>query len=275
MPENQPRQYQELIYETVPLTGSEDPAAGHVGVINLNRPEARNALTWRTYAELEDAVRTTEARCLVITGADPAFCSGDDVKLVMGGGDRPPESVSARRTPRLTPAADALLHTNVPIVAAVNGAAVGWGMELALMCDLRVASERARFGELFVLRGLCSDVPGIGRLAQCVGREKAAEMLFTGEIVDAAEALRIGLVGRLVDHEQLLPTAIGLAQRIAGNPPLAVQALKRGLRRALDPDWRELGEWVSTTLGQLFLTEDHREGVKSFLEKRPARYVGA
>jgi enoyl-CoA hydratase len=100
-------------------------------------------------------------------------------------------------------------------------------------------------------------------------------MLFTGEIVDAAEALRIGLVGRVVNHEQLLPTALDLAQRIAGNPPLAVQALKRGLRKALDPDWRELGEWVSTTLGQLFLTEDHREGVKSFLEKRPARYVGA
>jgi enoyl-CoA hydratase len=209
----------------------------------------------------------------VITGTDPAFCSGDDVKQVMGGGDRPPD-VSAGPGPRLTPAADALLHTDVPVVAAVNGAAVGWGMELALMADLRVASERAKLGELFVLRGLVSDAPGLGRLAQLVGREKAAELLFTGEVIDAAEALRIGLVGQVVPHEDLLPTALGLAHRIAANPPLAVQRLKAGLRRALDPDWTELGTWVSVNLGELFRTEDHREGVKAFLEKRPPHYVG-
>src|SRR6478672_2086025 len=155
---------------------------GYVGVITLNRPEARNALTWTTYRLLETAVRETTARCLVITGTDPAFCSGDDVKQVMGGGERPPDMPT---TPRLTPAADALLHTDVPVIAAVNGPAVGWGMELALMADLRVASERARFGELFVLRGLVSDVAGLGRLAGLVGRERAAELLFTGEIVDA------------------------------------------------------------------------------------------
>jgi enoyl-CoA hydratase/carnithine racemase len=245
---------------------------GHVGVITLNRPDARNALTHRTYAELEQCVRDTTARCLVITGADPAFCSGDDVKLVMGGGEKPPV---VDQTPRLTPAADALLHTDVPVIAAVNGAAVGWGMELAMMADLRVASERARFGELFVLRGLCSDVAGIGRLAQLVGREKAAELLFTGDIIDSSEALRIGLVGRVVDHEDLLPIALGLAQRIASNPPLAVAALKRGLRTALDPDWQELGAWVSATLGVLFSTRDHKEGVRSFLEKRPAEYTGS
>jgi enoyl-CoA hydratase/carnithine racemase len=246
---------------------------GDVGIITIDRPEARNALTFRTYALLEEAVRNTTARCLVITGTDPAFCSGDDVKQVMGGGERPPE-VSTAGGPRLTPAADALLHTDVPVVAAVNGAAVGWGMELALMADLRVASERAKLGELFVLRGLVSDAPGLGRLAQLVGREKAAELLFTGEVIDAAEALRIGLVGRVVPHEELMPTAMGLARRIAANPPLAVQRLKAGLRRALDPDWRELGEWVSVSLGELFHTEDHREGVRSFLEKRPPRYVG-
>ena len=248
---------------------------GHVGVITLNRPEQRNALTWRTYALLEEAVRTTEARCLVITGADPAFCSGDDVRQVMGGGDRPPDVGAGSKTgPRLTPAADALLHTDVPVVAAVNDAAVGWGMELAMMCDLRVASDKAKFGELFVLRGLCTDVPGLGRLAQLVGREKAAEMVFTGDVIPAEEALRIGLVGRVVPHAELLPTAMALATKIAGNPPLAVQAIKAGLRKALDPDWNDLGTWVSSTLGRLFQTEDHREGVKSFLEKRPANYVG-
>lgn len=246
---------------------------GEVEILTIDRPEARNALTHRSYAELERAVRETTARCLVITGADPAFCSGDDVKQVMGGGAGGPAAALALR-PRLTPAAEALLGTDVPVVAAVNGAAVGWGMELALMADLRVASERARFGELFVLRGLCCDVAGLARLAEAVGREKAAELLFTGEVIDAAEALRIGLVSRVVPHAELLPTALALAERIAGNPPLAVARLKAGLREALDPDWATLGAWVSRSLGALFQTEDHREGVKAFLEKRPPRYVG-
>jgi enoyl-CoA hydratase/carnithine racemase len=245
---------------------------GHVGVITINRPEARNALTWSTYAALEAAVRETDARCLVITGADPAFCSGDDVKQIMGGGEKPPDLGS--REPRLTPAADAILHTDVPVIAAVNGAAVGWGMELAMYADIRVASERAKFGELFVLRGLVTDVGGIGRLTSLVGREKTAELLFTGAVIDAAEALRIGLVGRVVEHDDLLPTALDLAQRIAANPPLAVQAIKRGLRLAVDPDWNELGRWVSTNLAELFQTNDHREGVKSFLEKRPPSFTG-
>jgi enoyl-CoA hydratase len=247
---------------------------GDIAVITLDRPEARNALTYAAYAALESAVRNTTARCLIVTGADPAFCSGDDVKLIMAGGERPPELTSRARTPRLTPAADALLNTDVPVIAAVNGPAVGWGMELAMMADIRVASERARFGELFVLRGLVSDVAGLGRLAQLVGREKAAELLFTGEIIDATEALRIGLVGRVVSHDELLPTARSLAERIAANPPLAVARLKAGLRRALDPDWSELGAWVSASLTELFATDDHREGVRAFLERRPAVFHG-
>ena len=253
----------------------------HVGVITLDRPAARNALTHGMYAELERLVReapSTGARCLVITGADPAFCSGDDVRQVMGGGEegRAPLAASehASRAPRLTPAADALLHCDLPIVAAVNGAAVGWGMELALMADIRVASERARFGELFVLRGLVSDVAGIGRLAQLVGRERAAELLFTGDVITAAQALDLRLVSRVVAHDELLPTAFALAGRIAANPPLAVQRLKVGLRDTLDPDWRELGAWVSASLGELFTTADHREGVRSFLEKRPPVFTG-
>jgi enoyl-CoA hydratase len=174
----------------------------------------------------------------------------------------------------LTPAADALLHSNVPVIAAVNGAAVGWGMELSMMADIRVASEKAKFGELFVLRGLCTDVAGIGRLASLVGRETAAELLFTGDVIDAARAKEIGLVSRVVPHAELLPTALELAAKIAARPPLAVQKIKEGLRQAVDPNWTELGVWVSTSLSELFKTEDHREGVKSFLEKRPAVYVG-
>jgi enoyl-CoA hydratase/carnithine racemase len=246
---------------------------GEVAVVTINRPEARNALTHTTYAELEDAVGSTTARCLVITGTDPAFCSGDDVKQIMvKAGDE--VSTRLRSEPRITPAAAALLGTDVPIIAAVNGAAVGWGMELAIMADIRVASERAKFGELFVKRGLCCDVAGLGRLAQLVGREAAAELLFTGRIVDAEEARALRLVSRVVPHEALLPAALALAEEIAANPPLAVQRLKAGLRTALDPDWAGLGTWVSASLGELFQTQDHKEGVAAFLEKREPRYVG-
>ncbi|MGC8514222.1 MAG: enoyl-CoA hydratase/isomerase family protein [Acidimicrobiales bacterium] len=246
---------------------------GDVGVITLNRPAARNALTHTTYAELEEAVRGSSHRCLVVTGSDPAFCSGDDVKQIMvqeGGA----VAERLRSQPRLTPAAGALLETDIPVVAAVNGPAVGWGMELALMADIRVASERAAFGELFVKRGLCCDVAGLARLAQLVGRESAAELLFTGRTVDAEAALRLRLVSRVVPHLELMPTALALAHEIASNPPLAVKRLKAGLRRALDPDWQELGRWVSASLGELFMTEDHKEGVSSFLEKRPPHYTG-
>jgi enoyl-CoA hydratase/carnithine racemase len=243
---------------------------GHVGVLTLNRPRVHNALRHQSYAELTELIRTTTARALVITGAGRSFCSGDDVREVMGGGEGPTVTLA----PKLTEAAEALLHTDIPIIAAVNGPALGWGMELALMADIRVAARSARFGELFVKRGICSDVAGLGMLAQAVGREQAAELLFTGEVIDAERAERIGLVGRVVDDDQLLPTALALAERIVANPPLAVTANKSGLRRALDPDWNELGVWVSTTQSALFATEDHREGVRSFLEKREPKYVG-
>jgi len=254
--------YTEIVYEK----------SDHVGIITIDRPDARNALTFTTYAELADAVENTTARCLVITGRDPAFCSGDDVKQVMVAASA--DLTRADRQPRLTPAAGSLLRSDVPIIAAVNGAAVGWGMELALMADIRVASERAKFGELFVKRGLCCDVAGLARLVELVGREHTAELLFTGRVVDADEALRLRLVSRVVEHDQLLPTALQLAASIAANPPLAVEALKRGLRTALDPDWDELGRWVSTSLAELFRTDDHREGIASFLEKRDAVYTG-
>jgi enoyl-CoA hydratase len=258
------RDYQDIAF-TIDADG--------IATLTLQRPEVRNALRYETFAEIEDAVLALDesVRVLVITGADPTFCSGDDVRAIMGGGAKVERR---RRAPALTPAADALLHTNVPVIAAINGAAVGWGMELVLMADLRVASEYARFGELFVKRGLVSDPAGLARLAQLVGREKAAELLLTGELIDAAEAHRIGLVGRVVPHEQLLDESMALARKIAANPPLAVRAIKDGLRRALDPDWASLGRWVTETLYVLMRTEDHREGVRSFLEKRPPVFVG-
>ncbi len=247
---------------------------GFVDVLTINRPEAKNSLTHQTYAELEDAVHKTEARCLIITGTGDSFCAGDDVKQVMANPDNKPGE-RLGHDPRITPLAGALLKTDVPVVAAVNGYAVGWGMELALMADIRVASNRASFGELFVLRGLNCDVAGLGRLAGAVGREKAAEMLFTGTVISADEAREIGLVGRVVAHDDLATTAMEVAQRIAASPPLAVQAIKQGLREALDPDWDDVGTWVASNLSRLFASNDHKEGVTSFLEKRSPNFTGS
>ncbi|MDB5469532.1 MAG: Enoyl-CoA hydratase/isomerase [Caulobacter sp.] len=251
----------------------------HVAIITLNRPVQRNALNWDAYAKLEaylrKAVTDVEARCVIVTGADPAFCSGDDVREIMAG----PKAVSADTTPvvrhRPTPAAMAALECDKPLIAAVNGAAVGWGMELALYADIRICSEKARFAELFIKRGLVCDVGGFYRLPAIVGPAKAAELLFTGDIIDAAEALRIGLVSEVTPHDQLMVRARALAARIAVNPPLALRYMKEGLRRGTYGDPRDLGGWAIETIRALMKTDDHREGVASFLEKREPVFRGS
>ena len=251
--------------------------ADHIATITLNRPEQRNALTFEAYAQLEAAFRrvvTDEAvRCVIVTGADPAFCSGDDVREIMAGPKpaTPPPPVVRHRP---TPAAIAALECDKPVIAAVNGAAVGWGMELALYADIRIASEKAKFAELFVKRGLVCDVGGFYRLPSIVGPAKAAELLFTGDVIDAHEAERIGLVREVAPHGELMDRARALAGRIAANPPLAVRYLKEGLRRGAYGDPRELGGWAIETIRALMKTEDHREGVASFLEKREPAFKG-
>lgn len=251
----------------------------NVATITLDRPEVRNALNRQAYRELEEAFREAQrdaqVRSVILTGTDPAFCSGDDVRELMLGEERE-RSIERLRDvrPRPTPAALAVLECDRPVIAAVNGAAVGWGMDLTLFCDIRIASERARFGELFIKRGLISDIGGLWRLPQVVGISKAAELLFTGDIIDAHEAERIGLVSRVVPHEELLPRARELAARIAANAPLALRYLKEGLRRATYGDPQELGSYVGSTLGYLFTTEDHREGALSFVERREPVFKG-
>jgi enoyl-CoA hydratase/carnithine racemase len=255
----------------------------HIATITLNRPEVMNALNRELYARLEqafrDAHRDPDVRAVILTGAGKAFCSGDDVREIMlGDGAQAPPPANAPRIrdprPRPTPAAVAVLECDKPVIAAVNGPAVGWGMDLTLFCDIRIASDRARFGELFIKRGLVSDIGGLWRLPQIVGPSKAAELLFTGDIIDAAEAERIGLVSRVVPHDDLLPAATELAAKIAANPPIAMRYLKEGLRRSAYGDIDELGAYVGNALAYLFTTEDHREGALSFVEKRQPVFKG-
>jgi enoyl-CoA hydratase/carnithine racemase len=248
----------------------------HVTTITLNRPERRNALNYPAYARLEEALRAAsadpDARCVIVTGADPAFCSGDDVREIMAAPRAAPRQQVVRPAPN--PAALAALECEKPMIAAVNGPAVGWGMELALFADIRIASERASFAELFIKRGLVCDIGGFHRLPALVGPARAAELLFTGDPIDAAEALRIGLVGSVVPHADLLPRARELARRIAANPPLALRYMKEGLRRARHEGPHEIGAWAIGTIRRLMETEDHREGVAAFLEKRAPNFAG-
>jgi len=150
----------------------------------------------------------------------------------------------------------------------------GWGMELALYADIRIASEKAVFAELFIKRGLISDMGGLLRLPAIVGPAKAAELLYTGDPIDAAEALRIGLVTEVTSHTDLMTRALALAGRIAVNSPLALRYMKEGLSRTAYGDPREIGAWAIEIIYKLFQTEDHREGVKSFLEKRAPVFAG-
>jgi enoyl-CoA hydratase/carnithine racemase len=250
----------------------------HVLTVTLNRPEVRNALNRQAYAELTTAFRDARAdndvRCIVVTGADPAFCSGDDVKqLMLAGGE-----AARRERPKtvryeLGEHVAAILECERPVIAAVNGPAIGWGMELALCADIRIASDRAKLGLLFVKRGLIPDAGTFARLPGIVGTAKAAELMFTGDVIDAHEAERIGLVSRVVAHDELLTVTYELARRIADNAPLATRFMKEGLRR-VGPELRELGAWVNGAYAVLFATDDHREGAQAFVEKREPRFTG-
>lgn len=252
--------------------------ADFIATVTLNRPAVMNALNRQAYAELEAAFRRAhadpEVRCVILTGAGRAFCSGDDVREIMlAERDEPVVPVREVR-PRPTPAAVAVLECDKPVIAAVNGPAVGWGMDLALLCDIRIASTAARFGELFIKRGLIADVGGLWRLPAIVGPAKAAELLFTGDIIDAAEAERIGLVSKVVPPEALMEEARSLARRIAANPPIAMRYMKEGLRRARHARLEEMGEFIGSALAYLFTTEDHKEGARAFVEKREPVFRG-
>lgn len=250
---------------------------GHVLLVTLNRPEARNAVngavTAGLGAALEDAEDDPEIRAVVLTGAgDQSFCAGADLKAVVAG-----ESLNPPGTEKWGFAGFVQHPVSKPVVAAVNGTALGGGTELVLASDLAVAALTATFGLPEVRRGLVAAAGGLVRLPEQLPRKRAMQLILTGEALPAATALEWGLVNEVVPPDQVVPRALELAQTIAGNAPLAVQASKRVARGIVDgtiPDeeaaWRANDEETIAVMG----TADMIEGATAFAEKRPPRWQG-
>lgn len=251
-----------------------------VATLTLNRPERMNALRPQTTREMREAIAAfrddDNARCLLITGNGRGFCAGDDFQAIFLAEDRQARQVQ-RKINRLKQgelSLDDVFGLEKPTVAAVNGAAVGYGMDLALYCDIRIASESAKFGWYFTRRGVLGTVGGTFVLRQLVGLSKAFELTLTGDLVDAAEAGRIGLVSKVVPNEQLMDEARALARKLASGPPLAQRAVKRAMHKGFEMDWKSLGEYQQALGDVLWETDDHMEGVNSFVEKREPRFTG-
>src|SRR5882724_10578819 len=250
-----------------------------IATLTLNRPERLNALGGTLRDDLHDAITRSAAdpdvRVLIITGAGKGFCSGGDVKAMNeakeGQRERPLlEKIAPGRDRTLLAMRDA----PQPIIAAVNGAAAGAGMNLALACDMRLASTAAKFSQAFVKRGLHPDWGGTYFLPRVVGMAKACELIFTGAVIDAAEALRLGIVSQVLAPEELLPAAQTLARAIAAGPPIAIRLAKRGLYRNAESDLRTALEYETFAQNTCFETEDATEGIKAFVEKRPPQFKG-
>ena len=250
-----------------------------IATLTLNRPERLNALGGSLRQDLFDAVTRAgadpEVRVMVVTGAGKGFCSGGDVKAMgeakAGQRERPLiEKIAPGRDRTLL----AMREAPQPIIAAVNGAAAGAGMNLALGCDIRIASTTAKFTQAFVKRGLHPDWGGTYFLPRVVGMAKACEMIFTGEVIGAAEALRLGIVSRVVAPEELLPTAYEVARRIAAGPPVAIRLAKRSLYANEDLDLRGALQIETMAQNICFETEDATEGIRAFGEKRTPVFKG-
>ena len=250
-----------------------------VATLTLNRPERMNALGDTLRADFLDAITRTGAdpdvRVMIVTGAGKAFCAGGDVKAMNEAKE------TGRERPlldKIAPSRDrtllAMRDAPQPIIAAVNGAAAGAGMNLALGCDLRLASSAARFSQAFVKRGLHPDWGGTYFLPRAVGTATAAELIFTGDVIDAAEAIRIGLVSRVLPPEELMPATLELARKIASGPPIAIRLAKRAIYRNAESDLRSALEFETFAQNACFDTEDAREGIRAFVDKRTPVFRG-
>ncbi|MFH1079958.1 MAG: enoyl-CoA hydratase-related protein [Pseudomonadota bacterium] len=250
---------------------------GGYALITLNRPEAKNAFSpemirlWRE--SLEEAKRDDRVKVVIVTGKGDTFCSGGDIREMAEGKLRSWEMKNFvwEGVHRIVLTLEDL---DKPVIAAINGAAMGAGLDMALMCDLRVCSDKARMAESYILLGLVPGDGGAYFLPRLVGVAKALELFLTGDMISPDAALQMGLVNRVVPHERLMGETIALAQKIAGKPPLAIRMMKRAIYQGQTSTLRAHLDYISSQLSLLSETEDHLEAAKAFLEKRTPAFKG-
>ena len=246
-----------------------------VAIVTVNRPDKLNALNDRTMSELDAAFQglgeDRDVRGVILTGAgEKAFVAGADIGELSA--QTPVEG--RQRSLRGQAVLDRIENLGKPVIAAVNGFALGGGCELALACHVRLAAEGARLGTPEVKLGIMCGYAGSQRLPRLIGKGRALELLLTGEMVDAQEALRIGLVNRVVPKEHLLPGAEALLRKMLANGPVSLRFTLEAVNAGLEMHLAEAQEMEATLFGLICTTEDMKEGTKAFLEKRPAKFQG-
>jgi enoyl-CoA hydratase len=255
-----------MAYETL-IVEIED----YVALVRLNRPDQMNAINATLMAELAQALAAADAndkiRCIVMTGSDKAFAAGADVKEMAEA-----SFVDVFAGDLFGPDIEAIQRIRKPIIAAVAGYALGGGCELAMMCDVIIAADTAKFGQPEINLGVVAGMGGTQRLTRCVGKSKAMDMHLTGRFMDAAEAERSGLVSRVVPAKSLLEEAMKAAGKIAEKSALSVMAVKEAVNRAQETSLREGLLFERRLFHALFATEDQKEGMAAFLEKRQPQF---
>jgi enoyl-CoA hydratase/carnithine racemase len=253
-----------------------------IAVVTMNRPEERNALTEEhqmlEFVELCARLRRDpRIKALVLTGAGSAFCAGGNLKNMRdkkGFSAGSPADIRDAYRNGIQQIPLALYELDIPTIAAVNGPAIGAGLDLACMCDIRLASDRASFASSFVKLGIVPGDGGAWLLARTIGQPKSMELMLTGDTFDAAHALHLGLVSRVIPHEELLPQAMDLAARIAANPSRTVRLTKRLLRESEHMSLATSLEMAAAYQALAHYTADHDEAVHAFLEKRRPTFSG-
>lgn len=244
----------------------------HIALIELNRPKELNALNLQLMLEIKKALMhlddDPEVRAIVITGNERAFAAGADIKQMAGKGAIDMLKIDQFST------WDQIRKTKKPMIAAVSGFALGGGCELVMHCDMVVASETAQFGQPEIKIGVMPGAGGTQRLPRAVGKVKAMEMVLTGDFIDANEALRIGLINKVVPVPLYLSEAIKLAKKIAEKSPIAVQMAKESVLKAFEQPLQEALYFERKNFYMLFATKDQKEGMEAFIEKRPADFKG-
>jgi len=254
---------------------------GHVVTLTMSQPEQRNPLTGNTAVEdfLAALARISvdrTVRAVILTGEGPAFSAGGDIRKMKEQSSGDVDGMRIREDYRqgIQRLPLALFNLEVPVIAAVNGAAIGAGLDLACMCDLRIASEGARFAESFVKMGIVPGDGGAWLLPRVIGLSRAAELSFTGRAIDASTALQWNLVSQVVPPEELLAAANRLADEIAANPPQVTRMTKRLIREGMHMSLASLLELSAAHQALAHQTADHREAVSAFLEKRTPQFGG-